>query len=140
MQLSMLFKLTNGVILMNKLQTLMKEYNKVNARVGTDKEQTQDLDTIKEYQTEILPDTLNDIVESQAKSAQIINFNVKIIEQHFDGSDDITDEEYFLAVNSLDTELDKLGLSTELVSNLVYAAVATTLGELQLAHQTEKSN
>ena len=125
---------------MDKLQAVMQEYNEVNARIGTTQEQPADLDTIGELQAEILPATLNSIVEAQAKSAKLIASNLDIIEQHFDGSDDITDEEYFSAVTSLDTELDKLGLNTELISNLVCAAVATAIGELQLGRLTEKSN
>lgn len=125
---------------MNKLQLLMQEYNEVNARICTVQEQPTDLALVREFQAETLPATLNSIVEAQTKGAKLIASNLDIIEQHFDGSDDITDEEYFSAVSSLDTELDKLGLNTELISNLVCAAVATAIGELQLGRLTEKSS
>ena len=125
----MLFKLTNGVILMNKLQTLMKEYNKVNARAGTDKEQKGDLDTIKGFQAEILPATLNSIVESQTKSAQIISANAELIKQHYDSMEDNAAKEYSLAVNKLVAELDKLGLSPELVHDLICIPIAEALAD-----------
>ena len=120
----MLFKLTNGVILMNKLQTLMERYNKINARIGTDKEQKGDLDAIGEFQIEILPATLNSIAESQAKSAQIISANIKLIKQHYNSMEDNAAKEYSLAVDKLVAELDELGLSPELVHDLICIPIA----------------